>query len=306
MIDRKTPEVWDILAEVTKGHPVFLNRAPTLHRLSIQAFEPKLIEGEAIRVHPLVCTAYNADFDGDQMAVHVPLSVEAQMEARQLMLAPNNIFSPASGRPITTPSQDIILGAYYLTWAPVRTQKDREKQEHLPLFENSSEVEFAIASRKVGYHQWIRIRNPNYGTDTVFGEKELKILETTPGRVRFNEIWPAGLGFINKTVPRGVIPDFPYLVPPKLTSKTNVMATGWERTPRFFSKLEKSRFDDVNWSGVLCIWAHPNEHWQAWLLQQPAHFQARVRPLPTIDVGFNQYFSSGIATIFIFINPVFK
>ena len=207
MIDRKTPEVWDILAEVTKGHPVFLNRAPTLHRLSIQAFEPKLIEGEAIRVHPLVCTAYNADFDGDQMAVHVPLSVEAQMEARQLMLAPNNIFSPASGRPITVPSQDIILGVYYLTWAPVRTQKDREKQEHLPLFENSSEVEFAIASRKVGYHQWIRIRNPNYGTKTVFGDDEVKILETTPGRVRFNEIWPAGLGFINRAVGKKQISD---------------------------------------------------------------------------------------------------
>jgi DNA-directed RNA polymerase subunit beta' len=208
MIDRKTPEVWDILAEVTKGHPVFLNRAPTLHRLSIQAFEPKLIEGEAIRVHPLVCTAYNADFDGDQMAVHVPLSVEAQMEARQLMLAPNNIFSPASGRPITTPSQDIILGSYYLTWAPVRTQKDREKQEHLPLFENASEVEFAIASRKVGYHQWIRVRNPNYGKPgTVFGDHESKILETTPGRVRFNEIWPLGLGFINFVVRKKQMSD---------------------------------------------------------------------------------------------------
>ncbi|MCW1924779.1 DNA-directed RNA polymerase subunit beta' [Luteolibacter arcticus] len=208
MIDRKTPEVWDILAEVTKGHPVFLNRAPTLHRLSIQAFEPKLIEGEAIRVHPLVCTAYNADFDGDQMAVHVPLSVEAQMEARQLMLAPNNIFSPASGRPITTPSQDIILGSYYLTWAPVRTQKDREKQEHLPLFENSSEVEFAIASRKVGYHQWIRIRNPNFGKPgTVYGDHESKILETTPGRVRFNEIWPEGLGFINRTIGKKQMSD---------------------------------------------------------------------------------------------------
>ncbi len=207
MIDRKTTEVWDILAEVTKGHPVLLNRAPTLHRLSIQAFEPKLIEGEAIRVHPLVCTAYNADFDGDQMAVHVPLSVEAQMEARQLMLAPNNIFSPASGRPITTPSQDIILGSYYLTWAPVRTQKDREKQEHLPLFENSSEVEFAIASRKVGYHQWIRVRNPDYGKDTVFGDKEAKILETTPGRVRFNEIWPEGLGFVNRNVGKKQMSD---------------------------------------------------------------------------------------------------
>src|SRR5256885_1812037 len=112
MIERQTPEVWDILGEVTKGHPVLLNRAPTLHRLSIQAFEPQLIEGEAIRIHPLVCTAYNADFDGDQMAVHVPLSVEAQMEARMLMLAPNNIFSPSSGKPITTPSQDITWRCY--------------------------------------------------------------------------------------------------------------------------------------------------------------------------------------------------
>jgi DNA-directed RNA polymerase subunit beta' len=205
MIDRKTTEVWDILAEVTKGHPILLNRAPTLHRLSIQAFEPKLIEGDAIRVHPLVCTAYNADFDGDQMAVHVPLSIEAQMECRQLMLAPNNIFSPASGRPITVPSQDIILGTYYLTWAPIRTQKDREKQEHLPLFENSSEVEFAIASRKIDYHTWIRIRNKDYGNDTVFGDKEAKIIETTPGRVRFNEIWPDGVGFINRTVGKKLI-----------------------------------------------------------------------------------------------------
>src|SRR5467141_3227497 len=118
MIERQTTEVWDILEEVTRGHPVLLNRAPTLHRLSVQAFEHQLIEAEAVRIHPLVCTAYNADFDGDQMAVHVPLSVEAQMEARMLMLAPNNIFSPSSGKPITTPSQDITLGCYYLTAEP--------------------------------------------------------------------------------------------------------------------------------------------------------------------------------------------
>ena len=133
MIERQTPEVWDILEEVTKGHPVLLNRAPTLHRLSIQAFEPQLIEGEAIRIHPLVCTAYNADFDGDQMAVHVPLSVEAQMEARMLMLAPNNIFSPSSGKPITTPSQDIVLGCYYLTPESAQARCKR-KRERLPLF----------------------------------------------------------------------------------------------------------------------------------------------------------------------------
>jgi DNA-directed RNA polymerase subunit beta' len=207
MIDRKTKEVWDILADVTKGHPVMLNRAPTLHRLSIQAFEPKLIEGEAIRVHPLVCTAFNADFDGDQMAVHVPLSIEAQMEARQLMLAPNNIFSPASGKPITVPSQDIILGSYFLTWAPIRTEKDREKNEHLPLFESTDEVEFAIASKKVSYHSWIRVRNPSFGLDTHYGTKEAKIIETTPGRVRFNEIWPKAMGYINHTVGKKQMSD---------------------------------------------------------------------------------------------------
>ena len=116
LIEKRTPIVWDILDEVIKGHPIMLNRAPTLHRLSIQAFDPVLIEGKALRLHPLVCAAYNADFDGDQMAVHVPLSNEAQLEAKLLMLAPNNIFSPANGRPITTPSQDITLGSYYLTY----------------------------------------------------------------------------------------------------------------------------------------------------------------------------------------------
>ena len=210
MIDRKTTEVWDILEEVTKGHPVMLNRAPTLHRLSIQAFEPVLIEGSALRVHPLVCTAYNADFDGDQMAVHVPLSIEAQMEARQLMLAPNNIFSPASGKPITVPSQDIILGSYYLTYARQLTAKELEAQKevHLPLFENTTEVEYAIASRKVGYHDWIRLRNPDYqGGKKAYGDPEPKIIRTTPGRVRFNEIWPSGLGFINFNVGKGQISD---------------------------------------------------------------------------------------------------
>ena len=207
MIDRKTPEVWDILADVTKGHPVMLNRAPTLHRLSIQAFEPVLIEGSAIRLHPLTCGAYNADFDGDQMAVHVPLSVEAQMECRQLLLATNNIFSPASGRPVITPSQDIILGTYYLTWARARTAKDREEDGHLSLFTGITDVELAIANGKVEYHEPIRFVNPDYAKDSVFGNKELKILETTPGRVRFNEIWPEGLGFINNNVGKGQIGD---------------------------------------------------------------------------------------------------
>jgi DNA-directed RNA polymerase subunit beta' len=204
MIERQTPEVWDILEEVTKGHPVLLNRAPTLHRLSIQAFEPQLIEGEAIRIHPLVCTAYNADFDGDQMAVHVPLSVEAQMEARMLMLAPNNIFSPSSGKPITTPSQDITLGCYYLTQNPRGQTKDGQR---LPLFADATEVEFATGEGTVHTHDRVRIKNPDLGKQTIYGNAEAKIIETTPGRVIFNQIWPRELGFFNKPAGKKQLSD---------------------------------------------------------------------------------------------------
>src|SRR5215831_15245373 len=140
LVERERPEVWDILGEIIQGHPVLLNRAPTLHRLGIQGFEPVLVEGKAIRIHPLVCTAYNADFDGDQMAVHVPLSVEAQLEARMLMLSTSNIFSPSSGKPILTPSQDIVLGAYYLTLEP-RTKP--AKGQHVPLMSGLQEVLYA-------------------------------------------------------------------------------------------------------------------------------------------------------------------
>src|ERR1700678_334586 len=188
MIERQTPEVWDILEEVTKGHPVLLNRAPTLHRLSIQAFEPQLIEGEAIRIHPLVCTAYNADFDGDQMAVHVPLSVEAQMESRMLMLASNNIFSPSSGKPITTPSQDIVLGCYYLSQNPRKLQGQKEP-DRLPLFADATEVEFAMAEGSVRAHDRIRYKNPDLGKKTVYGDAVSHVIETTAGRVIFNQIW---------------------------------------------------------------------------------------------------------------------
>ena len=204
MIERQTPEVWDILEEVTKGHPVLLNRAPTLHRLSIQAFEPMLIEGEAIRIHPLVCTAYNADFDGDQMAVHVPLSVEAQMEARLLMLAPNNIFSPSSGKPITTPSQDIVLGCYYLTQTP---RKTAQLGERLRLFSELPEIEFALAEKAVKIHEKIRFKNPNFGKKTIYGNPDVKVIETTAGRVIFNGIWPEGLGFYNKVAGKKQLSD---------------------------------------------------------------------------------------------------
>jgi DNA-directed RNA polymerase subunit beta' len=213
MIERRTPEVWDILDEVTKGHPVLLNRAPTLHRLSIQAFEPKLIEGDAIRVHPLVCTAYNADFDGDQMAVHVPLSIEAQMEARLLMLAPNNLFSPASGKPVMNPSQDIPLGCYFLTYLrefPSHDPKAKKSDipERLPIFSEASEVEFAMAEGGLSVNDKIRFLNPDYGLPKrPYGDPTKTTIETTAGRVCFNEIWPEGLGFINTTIGKKQISD---------------------------------------------------------------------------------------------------
>src|SRR5215210_6819125 len=204
MIQRHAPEVWDVLEDIIKGHPVLLNRAPTLHRLSIQAFEPQLIEGEAIRIHPLVCTAYNADFDGDQMAVHVPLSVEAQMEARMLMLAPNNIFSPSSGKPITTPSQDITLGCYYLTQNP----RGVKKEGHVfSLFADATEVEFAMHEGTIKTHDRIRLRNPDLGQQTIYGNPDAKVIDTTAGRVIFNQIWPKQLGFFNKAAGKKQLSD---------------------------------------------------------------------------------------------------
>ncbi len=191
MIERGEPVVWDILEEVTKGHPVMLNRAPTLHRLSIQAFDPVLIEGSALRIHPLVCTAYNADFDGDQMAVHVPLSNEAQMETKLLMLAPNNIFSPANGKPITTPTQDITLGSYYLTCEP----RNKEKAK---LYRDYFEVLYAMNAGFLTIHDAVRVPNPDKGVKTIYGDSESKYILTSPGRCIFNEIWDKRLGFYNQ------------------------------------------------------------------------------------------------------------
>ncbi|HVJ57242.1 MAG TPA: DNA-directed RNA polymerase subunit beta' [Terrimicrobiaceae bacterium] len=237
LIERQTPEVWDILDEVTKGHAVLLNRAPTLHRLSIQAFEPQLIEGEAIRIHPLVCTAYNADFDGDQMAVHVPLSVEAQMEARMLMLAPNNIFSPSSGKPITTPSQDIPLGCYYLTQNP----RGEKNDQRIPLFADPSEVELAIAEEAIGTHSRIRFRNPDYGVNTIYGSKEIKVLETTAGRVIFNQIWPSELGFYNKVCGKKQLSDIIWRC---------YKAVGQQRTVETLDRLKEMGFRSATKAGI--------------------------------------------------------
>ncbi|MBO4714800.1 MAG: DNA-directed RNA polymerase subunit beta' [Verrucomicrobia bacterium] len=202
MIERQPREVWDVLEQVTKGHTVLLNRAPTLHRLSIQAFEPVLIEGEAIRVHPLVCTAFNADFDGDQMAVHVPLSVEAQLEARLLMLSSNNIFSPSSGKPIMMPTQDITLGCYYLTADP-RTPEDKRERPYM--FGNKFEAIFAYTDGSIRVHERILLANPDLGKETVFGDPKSRLIETTVGRVLFSEVWPLELGFYNKAAGKNQI-----------------------------------------------------------------------------------------------------
>jgi DNA-directed RNA polymerase subunit beta' len=195
LVEQEVPEVWDILEDVIREHPVMLNRAPTLHRLGIQAFEPVLIEGKAIQLHPLVCAAFNADFDGDQMAVHVPLSLEAQMEARTLMLSSNNILSPANGEPIIVPSQDIVLGLYYIT-----REKMGARGEGMA-FVNIAEVSRAYETRQIEVNAKIMVRIKEFEVDTA-GEKREKVTryQTTVGRALLSEILPAGLPFelINK------------------------------------------------------------------------------------------------------------
>jgi len=236
MIEKRSPEVWDILEEVTKGHPVLLNRAPTLHRLSIQAFEPTLIEGDAIRLHPLVCSAYNADFDGDQMAVHVPLSLEAIMEAKTLMLSTNNLFSPSSGKPILTPSQDIVLGCYYMTQTP------RFKAEgRVPFMASPQEAEYAYTAGKLRMHDWVDYRNPDTGGESVFGNSEKKVLRTTIGRILFNTIWPSQLGFVNFPVAKGKLGD--------LIMET-YRQTGRERTVQMLDELKEMGFGVATKAGI--------------------------------------------------------
>jgi DNA-directed RNA polymerase subunit beta' len=181
MVEKERPEVWDILEEVIREHPVLLNRAPTLHRLGIQAFEPVLIEGKAIQLHPLVCTAFNADFDGDQMAVHVPLSLEAQLEARVLMMSTNNILSPANGKPIIVPSQDIVLGLYHISM-----ERPGEKGEGM-VFTSIGEIEHALEAKAVSLHARIKARFRTVGEA---GKSVVQLVETTPGRMLLSEILP--------------------------------------------------------------------------------------------------------------------
>jgi DNA-directed RNA polymerase subunit beta' len=205
MLERREEEVWDILEEVIQDHPVLLNRAPTLHRMGIQAFEPILIEGNAIVLHPLVCQGFNADFDGDQMAVHLPLSLEAQVEAFTLMMSTNNVFSPAHGNPIITPSQDMVLGIAYLT---TKARVTDAEAKNLRAFSDTEEVFIAYAHNKVGPHTRIRVRIPGR---RVMNEKDgaltdgTKAFETTVGRVIFNDMLPEGMPFYNFDLNKGLI-----------------------------------------------------------------------------------------------------
>jgi DNA-directed RNA polymerase subunit beta' len=194
IVDRKDPVVWDILENVLKGHPVLLNRAPTLHRLGIQAFQPKLIEGKAIQLHPLVCTAFNADFDGDQMAVHVPLGQEAVLEASMLMLSSHNILNPANGAPITVPSQDMVLGLYYVTKGRKSTKEHPVQGEGMKFY-NSEEVIIALNEEVLSKHAHIKVRTKVRNEK---GELETKVIETVAGRVLFNETVPEEVGFVDE------------------------------------------------------------------------------------------------------------
>ena len=248
MIERQSDEVWDILDEVTRGKTVMLNRAPTLHRLSIQSFEPVLVEGEAIQIHPLVCTAFNADFDGDQMAVHVPLSVEAELESRLLMMSTNSIFSPSSGRSIMTPTQDIALGIYYLT---ALSQKDRAaaalrgaeagEQERLPILADANEVRLAHADGALALHDRIRLGNPDRGKETIFGDAGPSVLTTTVGRVFFNEIWPDEIGYVNNLVDKGLLGKLIWHCYRK---------AGHDRTVRALDELKRLGFSHATLAGV--------------------------------------------------------
>jgi len=203
IIDKREPVVWDILENVLKGHPVLLNRAPTLHRLGIQAFQPKLIEGKAIQLHPLACTAFNADFDGDQMAVHLPLGPEAILESQLLMLASHNILNPANGSPITVPSQDMVLGLYYMTKARKSTKDHPVKGEGLTFY-SAEEVNIAFNEKIVDLNAIIKVRTKDFN-DT--GELTNQLIETTVGRVLFNQVVPEKAGYINEVLTKKSLRD---------------------------------------------------------------------------------------------------
>lgn len=251
MIQRHAPEVWDVLEDIIKGHPVLLNRAPTLHRLGIQAFEPVLIEGKAIRIHPLVCSAFNADFDGDQMAVYVPLSIEAQLEAKLLMMAPDNIFLPSSGKPVAVPSQDMTLGLYYMMIDPLYFPEHHGRKTRV--FRDSQEVLLALSAS--GSYNWFEEDNTpvnpagvkNFYSRGLRTHEKIKlrtengIIETTPGRVLFNTIVPKELGFQNYSLPKKKMGELIMQCYKK---------AGLEATVRFLDNLKSLGFSEATRSAL--------------------------------------------------------
>jgi len=237
IVDRKDPLVWDILENVLKGHPVLLNRAPTLHRLGIQAFQPKLIEGKAIQLHPLVCTAFNADFDGDQMAVHVPLGNAAILEAQILMLASHNILNPANGTPVTVPSQDMVLGLYYMTKGR-KTEEGHIIKGQGATFYSSQEVIIAYNEGQIDLHAFVKVRafvkEPN-------GELVSKIIDTTVGRILFNEVVPQEVGYINELLTKKSLRDIIGEV---------VKNTGMARAAQFLDEIKTMGFNSAFKGGL--------------------------------------------------------
>ncbi|HEX8548612.1 MAG TPA: DNA-directed RNA polymerase subunit beta' [Cytophagaceae bacterium] len=237
IVDRKDPVVWDILENVLKGHPVLLNRAPTLHRLGIQAFQPKLIEGKAIQLHPLVCTAFNADFDGDQMAVHVPLGHEAILEASTLMLASHNILNPANGAPITVPSQDMVLGLYYVTKGRKSTPEFKVQGEG-KIFYNHQEVVIALNEGKLSQHALIKVRTQVRNEK---GTLDTKIIDTVAGRVLFNLMVPEQVGFLNELLTKKKLQQ--------IISQVHKMA-GMARTAQFLDDIKTLGFQSAYKGGL--------------------------------------------------------
>ncbi len=243
-VERAKPEVWDALEVVIKNHPVLLNRAPTLHRLGIQAFEPVLVEGRALKLHPLVCTAYNADFDGDQMAVHVPLSAEAQAEARFLMLAANNLLKPSDGRPVTVPTQDMVLGSYYLT-----LDKEGEPGEH-KVFRNMDEAMMAYDAKEITLHSKIRVRR----TVEFQGEPVTGLVETTMGRMIFNRPIPQDLGYVTRSTPEEALKfEIDFLVGKKQLGKIIdrcIKVHGTEHTAEVLDEIKAQGYKYSTISGI--------------------------------------------------------
>ena len=245
MVERLRPEVWDILEDVIKDHPVMLNRAPTLHRLGIQAFEPVLVEGRAIKLHPLVCTAFNADFDGDQMAIHVPLSPEAQAEARYLMLSVNNLLKPQDGKPVTIPTQDMILGSYYLT---MEVQGEKGEGNY---FSSPEEAIIAYENKEVGMHAKVFVRMVKVDEE---GNERHKKVETTVGRIIYNKGIPQDLGFVDRTNPENEFePEINFVVNKKKLGKIvekSINQYGLSRSAELLDYIKSTGFKYSTTGGI--------------------------------------------------------